>query len=267
MMPASREPEVISAWRDGVLRVTLNRPGRGNSLTPAMLGTLCDVLEQAGSPRAVVITGHGRCFSSGGDVGEIHRHATGRDSLEAYCTRLVGTLNRAILALLALPCPVIAAVNGPITGGALGLAVAADIVVMARSAFIQPYYARMGFAPDGGWTAVLPGRIGTARTASWLALDARVSAEQALAMGLADALVEDEGLDAHIDTLLAGIADHDPLIALTTRRLLGRTGKKAGHLADRLEAERLAFLDHVIRPETLQRMVQFLGGARLGVPV
>ena len=98
------------------------------------------------------------------------------DALERFGDAIVSSLNRAILALRALPCPTVAAVNGPVTGGAIGLMLACDITLMCRDAFIQPYYARMGFAPDGGWTALLPERIGTARTASWLALDTRVSA-------------------------------------------------------------------------------------------
>ena len=261
-MPAAAaiSDTVRTERRDGVLRLVLDRPRRGNALTPDLLDAVLAALDDAGDARAIVITGAGRAFSSGGDVGEFHARTNDRDALLAYADRIVGTLNRVVLRLRDMPGPVIAAVNGPVTGGSVGLMLAADIVVMAQSAFIQPYYARMGFAPDGGWTALMPERIGRARTARWLTLDERVDAAGAQAMGLADRVVADADLDREVAAVLAGLADLDTSLAGTTRKLLD-TQIGAPDLAARLDNERRAFLDRIAREDTRRRMNAFLAGA------
>lgn len=257
-MTQTPDPSPLRVSRDAdIVRIALNRPARGNALTPELLTAFCAALEDAQDARAVVVTGEGRAFSSGGDIREFHSRADNVDALERFGDAIVSSLNRAILALRALPCPTVAAVNGPVTGGAIGLMLACDITLMCRDAFIQPYYARMGFAPDGGWTALLPERIGTARTASWLALDTRVSAVAAFEMGLADRLADARNFTAELDSILATLALHDPAVTATSRRLLdARRGPEA--LADCLDRERAAFRQLLVRPETRSRMAAFL---------
>ncbi|WP_300544984.1 enoyl-CoA hydratase/isomerase family protein [Maricaulis sp.] len=260
MTGSATKAEIETVRSDGIVRITLDRPHRGNALTPDLLDALIGRLDGARDARAVVLTGAGRAFSSGGDVGEFHIRADRRDALLAYADRLVSTLNRVILHIRAMPCPVIAAVNGPVTGGSFGLVLAADIAVMAESAFIQPYYAQMGFAPDGGWTALLPERIGRARTARWLALDERIGARQALEMGLADVAVPDAALDDTVARLLDRMEPLDNSVAATTRQLLD-TQIAGPDLAARLENEKRAFLDRIAREETRGRMNAFLATA------
>ena len=254
MTGSAAHSEILVARTDGVVRLTLNRPGRGNSLTTSLLDSLSQTLHaEAATARAVVLTGTAPCFSTGGDVTAIREHASSAESLQAYSDALVGGLNRVLLQLRALPCPVIAAVNGPVTGGSLGL--------MLRTAFIQPYYAQMGFAPDGGWTALLPDRIGRARTARWLALDQRVSADDALEMGLTDQLAEPADFDQALADMLARLVSHDASVIATSRRLVDAQAG-AGGLAGRLDAERQAFLVQIARPETRIRMDRFLAASR-----
>jgi 2-(1,2-epoxy-1,2-dihydrophenyl)acetyl-CoA isomerase len=261
-MPAAAtiSSTVRTKMRDGVLHLVLDRPGRGNALTPDLLEACLAALDGAADARAIVVTGAGRAFSSGGDVGEFHARAGDRTTLLDYADRVVGTLNRVILKLREMPCPVIAAVNGPVTGGSVGLMLAADTIVMARRAFIQPYYARMGFAPDGGWTALMPERIGRARTARWLALDARIDAQTALEIGLADRVVEDDALDTAVSDLLARIAPLDASLAGTARHLLD-TQIAGPDIAERLDNEKREFLDRIAREDTIRRMNAFLAGA------
>ena len=252
IMPVILDRDGDTAW------VRLNRPGRGNALTPDLLDALTEALSHCVDARAVVLTGQGRAFSSGGDIREFHARAEDPAALEAFGTAVVSALNRTILALRALPCPTVAAVNGPVTGGAIGLMLACDITVMSQDAFIQPYYAKMGFAPDGGWTALLPERIGTARTASWLALDNRVSALAAFEMGVADMLYPAADFTDGVQTLLAGLASHDPVVAVTARRLLEARDVR-DPLSTRLDRELAAFTRLLVRPETRERMAAFLG--------
>jgi 2-(1,2-epoxy-1,2-dihydrophenyl)acetyl-CoA isomerase len=148
-----------------VARLTLNRPARHNSLVPALTDSLnAELLRVAETPavRILVLQAAGASFSTGGDVAGFY--AQPRDRRRAYAEMLVGGLNAAILQLLNLPFPVISRVHGPVTGGSLGFLLASDLVAITPEAFIQPYYTQVGFSPDGGWTAMLPDRIGIART-------------------------------------------------------------------------------------------------------
>jgi len=142
-----------------VARITLANPARCNALTVELLAELNAALDRLQVPRAVVLAAEGRHFSTGGDVARLAA-AVAAGCGPAHGADLVGGLNAAILKLAALPCPVLARVQGALTGGALGLVLAADLVAMAPDAFVQPWYAAVGFAPDGGWTAMLPARIG-----------------------------------------------------------------------------------------------------------
>jgi len=248
---------IILTRHDGIARISLNRPQRGNALTPDLLDALTVALGDCADARTVVVSGEGRAFSSGGDIGEFHVRADDPIRLEAFGNRVVSALNRAILALRALPCPSVAAVNGPVTGGAIGLMLACDTAIMQRGAFIQPYYAKMGFAPDGGWTALMPERIGTARTGAWLTLDARISAVAAFEMGVVDRLADADSFQVSLDKLVNTLAAHDPLVTTISRRLLHDQSASDG-LDARLDRERAAFCELLVRPETRARMAAFL---------
>lgn len=239
----------------GVTFVTLDRPQRGNALVPNLLAGLEAAIEKAASEGGpLVLTGRGKAFSTGGDIAGFLEHAGSAQDLRDYSAGLVGALNRVILALRRHPGTVIAALNGPVTGGSLGLALAADRILCADTAFVQPYYAAMGFGPDGGWTALLPHRIGAARASGWIASDARLEAHDALRIGLVDRVCDPiELVAAAMDEAVSARA-LDPSVILQTRRL---AGMDADALAAGLEAERQAFLEHIVRAGTIERMRAF----------
>lgn len=242
--------------RRGTHWIALDRPKRGNALVPDLLADLADAVATAsGAGGPLVISGRGKAFSTGGDIAGFLDHAGDGERLHAYAAGLVGALNDAILALRRHPGTVIAAVNGPVTGGSLGLALAADRILVSRTAFVQPYYAAMGFAPDGGWTALLPARIGPARAAGWIAADIRMEADRLRRIGLADRLCEPIELIAAAEAEADAARTLDPAVILDARRL---TGFGADALAPGLEAERQAFLANIARPETLARMRAFI---------
>lgn len=248
------------AGRDGgeVARVVLVRPERANSLTAEMLEELCAALEelQETPPAALVLAGAGRHFSTGGDVARFASEvAAGRG--RAYAARTVGALNRCIERLVALPCPVIAQVQGALTGGALGLMLAADMVAMAEDAFIQPWYAVVGFAPDGGWSAMLPDRIGPARALQVQHLNRAIPAPEALSLGLVQALAPAADLPGITAGWLADIAAHRAGAMAASRALVWSPERRA-RLAQALEAERLAFVERIETEETRAGMAAFL---------
>lgn len=233
----------------GVARLTLHREGRSNALTAELLEDLLAALDRLGNPRALVLSGAGRNFSTGGDVARFAAEVEAGNG-RAYAQRTVGALNEAILRLAALPCPVIARVQGALTGGALGLVLAADLVVMTPGAFIQPWYAVVGFAPDGGWTGMLADRIGADRVRALHLLNGRVTAGKAQALGLAQAVSGDP--DGVVAGWLSVLAAHEPGSMAAVKRLLARDP------APSLAAELAAFVERIETPEVRAGMARFL---------
>lgn len=252
-------------WREGAAWLTLDRPGRGNALVPELLAALrAGIAEarQAGAG-ALVLTGRGRAFSAGGDVARFAALADDRDALVDWSREIVGALNAAILDLLAFPMPVIAALNGPVTGGSAGLMLAADMVVMSEGAFLQPYYAQMGFAPDGGWTALLPARIGTARALEVQYLNQRLTAADCLRLGLASETCPPAELEARVTALVAALAGMDPGTLAMTRANVWSEERRAV-VSGALQRELDGFLALIARPQTRERMRTFLAPLAAG---
>jgi 2-(1,2-epoxy-1,2-dihydrophenyl)acetyl-CoA isomerase len=240
--------------------ITLNRPGRHNSLVPELLQELLDALtalrEQEGL-RAVVLQANGRSFSTGGDVGAFYEH---RDEIGPYAANLVGLLHRAILALLDLPVPVVAAVHGIVTGGSIGLVLASDIVLLAPEASFTPYYPVVGFSPDGGWASLLPQLIGPKRAAEVLMRNLSITADQAVDWGLANRIVPAERIRAEAQRVAAEIAAMRPGSIRQTRRLLRGS---LVDVAEGLRRELTHFCEQVVTDEAREGMAAFLG-ARTG---
>lgn len=256
-MTMAENPLVLRERRDGVALLRLNRPQRHNSLVPALLEALLgalDEIEADTSVRAVVLTHAGRNFSTGGDVAAF---AAQGDGIAAYASELLALLNRSILRLAALRCPVVAAVEGWLTGGSLGLVLACDMAVLAQDARIAPFYTVVGFSPDGGWTAMLPQLAGPARARGWQLNNTVVAAPDAVAHGLAFALSAPGAAEAEAIALARGVADKVPGSVARTRALL-RWDAEA--LAADLERERAAFVAQIASAETADGMRRFLAG-------
>ncbi len=253
-------PLVRTEIAEGVARLTLDRPARHNSLVPELLEDLraaIEAVQDNADAEVVVLAGAGRSFSTGGDIGAF---AEAGDDIAAYGTRIVGLLNECILALYDLPKPLIARVHGPVTGGSLGLVLAADLVVMAPEAFIAPYYVEVGFSPDGGWSAILPERIGPARTAAIQLLNRHVDAAEAERLGLATAVAPAEEMDRQIEDWAATLRGKVPGgLRAAKASLLPPERRRA--VAEALEAERQAFVEAVRRPETRAGVARFVGRA------
>lgn len=245
------------AVENGVGWITLDRPERHNSLVPGLLDSLIDDTEAAGKAeiRALVLRANGRSFSTGGDVAAFFEVPAAERA--AYAARVVGALNRAILALLDLPVPLIGRVHGPVTGGSLGLVLACDLVAVTPQAFFQPYYVDVGFGPDGGWTALLPERIGEARARMVQLLNRRVSAAEALDWGIATALVPADDLDRAIDVWLETLSGKVPSAVRATKMRLLSPERRAA-IAAGLEAEHAGFVTQIASAAAHEGMARFL---------
>jgi len=250
---------VVIEEAGGAVWLRLNRPARHNALVPDLIADLADALDHAAErdPAALVLTGNGASFSTGGDISGFLTHARSREVLLGYAEELVGGLHDAVLKLLSFPAPVLAAVNGPVTGGATGLVLAADMVAMNEQAFLQPYYCTVGFAPDGGWTALLPDRIGTAKALQIQYLNERITAEAARALGLATCACPRSELDNVIAQWLRTLRNGSHATHRATRKNIWDDARLE-QVRVRLDREKSRFLDLIVQPETLAGMKAFL---------
>lgn len=191
---------VLVDTEDAVMTITLNRPEVLNAMDGGLAGNLKAALGQAqedvrhGTVRAVVMTGAGRGFCAGADLGDpaIKGH-DGRpaadlgDYLRRYYHPIIEQMRR-------LPAPIITAVNGSAAGAGMSLALAGDIVLAAQSATFLQAFSRIGLIPDAGSTFFLPRMAGEMRARAMAILADRISAEQAAQFGLVWQVLPDDEL-------------------------------------------------------------------------
>ena len=143
-----------------VWRVTLDSPGTGNAVDPAMAAALGAALRsRPPGSRAVLLLAEGQRFCVGGDV----RGFAAADDPGTEVGRLAADWHEVVRALLGTPVPVVAGVHGAVAGAGVGLLGACDVVVCARSTRIRPAYGAIGFSPDGGTSWTLAHALGPAR--------------------------------------------------------------------------------------------------------
>ena len=191
----------------GIARLTLNRPERLNSFNTAMHSEVRDALAALradGSARVLVVTGAGRGFCAGQDLGDraVAPGAAPPDLGES----IEKAYKPLILALRELPLPVIAAVNGVAAGAGANIALACDLVIAARSATFVQAFSKIGLIPDSGGTWLLPRLVGHARALGLALLGEKLPAEQAAQWGLIWRCVDDGQLAGEVDTLARQLA-------------------------------------------------------------
>ncbi|MGR3805519.1 enoyl-CoA hydratase-related protein [Marinibacterium profundimaris] len=189
--------------RDAIAVITLNRPDKYNALTGQMRAELTHAVRHAPQEgaRVLVMTGAGKAFCSGQDLGD--RANAANPDLERTLREEYAPL---ILAITDCPLPVIAAVNGPAAGAGANLALAADVVIAAESAYFLQAFTRIGLIPDAGGTWVLPRQAGFARAMGASLFAEKIPARQAEAWGMIWEAVEDDAFDSHWKSRAAQLA-------------------------------------------------------------
>jgi 2-(1,2-epoxy-1,2-dihydrophenyl)acetyl-CoA isomerase len=232
-----RELETVELKvEERVAWLTLSRPETLNALTTQVGRELTfGIDEVAADPdvRVVVLTGTGRAFSSGADLKEGLAQPDG--GKPDVATPLREIFHPLILRLRALEKPVIAAVNGGAVGIGCSLALAADIVVAAESAYFLMAFANIGLGLDGGASALLVGRVGHARASEMAMLAERVDAHEALAWGLVNRVAPDDRLLTVAGELAAKFAAGPPGSYASIKRTLNVAAY--GQLAQILDLE------------------------------
>lgn len=257
-----RDSDIAYAVHGPIATLTFANPEKRNAFEVEHYARMRELIARARADSAVrvlVITGEGRAFSAGADLAFLSQDdPRGRSIGARIGEAMATTINPVITDLETLPVPVLCAMNGVAAGAAAGIALAADIVIAARSAaFLLPFAPKLGILPDLGTTWFLPRLVGRARATGLALLGDKLTAEQAAQWGLIWACVEDVELPATTQRLAQQLATLPPTIALELRRAY-RAGESAS-LAEQLDYERERQSELLDRPAFIEGAKAFLG--------
>lgn len=222
------EPLVLRADADGVTTLTLNRPDKLNALNPSVFTELrshLDTIAGDDSVRCVVITGAGRAFCAGHDLGAIASHEPAPS--RHFEPETVDALEN-------LPQPTIARIHGHCYTGGLELALACDLLVADESAKLGDTHGQWGLVPIWGMSVRLPERVGRSTAKEMMFTSRRIGGAEAAAIGLVDRCVA----DGELDSTVAALADEIVANSAGTNRIVKRL------IADRNERTRVEALLH-----------------------
>ena len=222
-------PTVLLEWDGPVLVITLNRPQVANALDPETLSRLESAWEEAAADacRAVVLTGAGRNFCAGADLAAARDRTAEMNLRRAFHPQYLG--------MAALDKPVVAAVRGAAAGGGLGIALGADIRILAADARLVPAWVQIGLVPDLGASWFATRQLGVSVTFDWFATGEPMLADRALQLGLANEVVAPERTLTRAIEKAHLLADQPGWSVRLTKVLLRQA--HANSLAEQLEAE------------------------------
>lgn len=204
----------------GVLTIRLNRP-KANAFDGVMVDELLKILKRAAADdeiRCLVLTGAGRVFSAGQDVGIIAE----RQGAISFRQHLQQTYNRVILRMRRLEKPIVGAINGAAAGAGLGVALATDLRVAAESARFVFGFTGIGLSADSGTSLILPLLVGLTKATEMAFTNAPLAADQALAYGLVNRVVPDSELAAAAAEMAASLASGPTRALGLTKRAFNR---------------------------------------------
>jgi 2-(1,2-epoxy-1,2-dihydrophenyl)acetyl-CoA isomerase len=229
--PEAAVPVVTS--RDGaVVTVALNRPERLNAVDAPTRANLLRALQEAAddeSVRVVVLTGSGRAFCVGQDLGAVHELEDAHQTVAATYNPIVGLIS-------SMPKPVIAAVNGLAVGAGFGFALACDLRYAAESAGFAASFVKVGLVPDSSVSWHLVRELGRARAIELASSGRSLPAAEAHALGLVNDVFPDADLPERVAALAAELARGPALALALTKRIFVAVGQESFDAVAQLEA-------------------------------
>ena len=228
---------ILYAAEGGIARLTLNRPEQLNSFNDAMHAEVRDALSRvkaSADMRVLLLTGAGRGFCAGQDLGD-RAVAPGSEAVDLGAS-IERNYKPLVLALRALPLPVICAVNGVAAGAGANIALACDIVIATKSASFIQAFSKIGLMPDSGGTYFLPRLVGSARAIGLSMLGDKLSAEEAAAWGLIWKCVADAEFPASVEALVQQLSTAATRGLAATKQAMYAAGENT--LEAQLELER-----------------------------
>lgn len=200
---------VSTTVQDNILTITLNRPEKLNSFTEPMAKQLQQALDEANQDadiRSLLLTGNGKAFSAGQDLPEVVEREETEDNYKLEKT-VQTSFNPIIRGIRYLEKPVVCAVNGTAAGAGANIAFACDIVLASKDANFVQSFSKIGLIPDSGGTFFLPRLVGLQRANALFMLDEKISAEQAVEIGLIYKAVEPDQLMDQANTICQKLAE------------------------------------------------------------
>ena len=236
--PGTGTSDLLSVLEEGVLTLTLNRPEARNAMSEPMNHALAEQLAWAEldpSVKCVVLTGAGKGFCSGGDVKAMSDRGGGSPAIDAAIHRQRVNQRATVGRLFKMPKPTLAALPGAAAGAGLGLALACDLRIMATSAFLTTAFARVGYSGDFGGTYFLTQLVGSAKARELYFLSDRVSAEEALRLGIVNWICAPEELKTRTQEIARRLASGPTVAFRYMKENLNRA--MAGDVDDCLDLE------------------------------
>jgi len=256
MSAQARKPAVSITNEGAVAVLRLDRPERLNTIDDELGADLLTCLRRAAADagtRAVLLTRVGRSFMAGADL------TLFKSDLEAApqtAGRLIDLLHESQRLMRGTPKPVIAAVQGPVAGGGLGLALACDLVVAADDAVFVSAYTRIGTSPDAGTTWSLTHLLGARRALQMMLLNDPVDAATALSWGLVNIVVPRAELDASALALAVRLAGGASGAMAAVKRLVGEAADTS--FVAQLDREKASFMTEAAKPDFREGVSAFL---------
>lgn len=250
-------PTILLDKQGPVATLTLNRPEVLNALNRDMaveLNAAVDDLASDESVRAVILKGAGRGFMAGGDVATFHENI---DTIEDTIDDLISLYHKAVLGLSNLPKPVVAALQGPIAGAGIGMALNADIGIAADNAVFTLAYIGIATIPDGGSTYLLPRVVGRRKALELAMLSEPIDAATALDLGLVNRVVPADDLEAEVTKMAERFAK-GPTTAYANTKALINHSLESDSMADHLAAEHAAFLRCAVKDDFAEGVAAFV---------
>jgi 2-(1,2-epoxy-1,2-dihydrophenyl)acetyl-CoA isomerase len=264
--PLSSDPpelETLEIEIDGpVGTMSLNRPDSLNAMSPQMLAELpiaASWLADRAPIRALIVTGAGRAFCSGGDVNWFKQGVDDESvDLPAEVRRGAETLHQAIIDFRRLPYPTIAAINGPAAGAGMSLALSCDFRIASEDAFLAIAYGRIGASPDGGMTYFLPRVVGPSKALELALNDPNLDATSALEEGLVSEVVAPDELLPRAREKAMKLAAKAPHYVRMAKLLLHESIEHS--LNDHLQLERHGIADSMATEDLRRGVTAFFAG-------
>ena len=214
---------VMYELREGVARITLNRPEAANAITPDQRCVIIQLLEEADAKseiRAVILDATGRHFCSGADVRGISSGAGGKRLVGETLRVILNGAQKLVTAVMDCSKPVIAAVQGPASGLGAHLAFACDLVVAAEDAYFQEPFVLRGITLDSGGAYLLARRIGLQKAKELVFLGDKIGAAEAKSLGLVNRVCASADFTQEVDTLAKRLANGATVAIGLSKRLL-----------------------------------------------
>jgi enoyl-CoA hydratase/carnithine racemase len=242
--------------------LTLDRPDSFNAMSPEMileLDTAFSWLADQAPLRALIVTGAGKAFSSGGDINGF-KAGVEDDAVDlpAMVRRGAEALHTAIVDLRRIPYPVVCAVNGPAAGAGFSLALACDIRIASEASFFACAYGRIGASPDGGMTYFLPRVVGPSRALELLLEDPNLSPADALEEGLVSAVAAPDELMGAARAKAEELAAKAPHYVRMAKLLCGVSIENS--LTEQLQLERHGIADSMATEDLRNGVTAFFSG-------